>query len=427
MGRLTLNILLSFAQFEREVIGERVRDKIAASKRKGIWVGGPVPLGYAAVEKKLVVLPAEAEAVRTIFARYLELGSVRALTDDLACRGIRSKLRKLSSGRVVGGGSFGVGALAHLLKNRIYIGEVVYRGKIHRGGHEPLLDLALFEAVQARLAGQAVARRCRLRGSSALLTGRLYDDRGNRMSPSHTNKDGVRYRYYVSQARLQRKAKRAGSISRVPAAEIEALIVTALRNHTTRAGEPPPDNDRELVDRYVERAILLSDQIKVHVRQVIETSAAPEAQGLPSGTGGDHHTSGDQTNAHDITIPWTGAVPFSMKGIIHVPAHNTPLTPSRREAVLIAIAKARKWVDDLAHGRVANFAVIARHEGKGEQHVRRLAPLACLSPRIVSALLEGTAAADLTLTALARALPYAWAEQERRLLWHFSDDGAERS
>src|SRR5206468_3439586 len=118
---------------------------------------------------------------------------------------------------------------------------------------------------------------------------------------------------------------------------------------------------------------------------------------------------------------------FSMKGIIHVPAHNTPLTPSRRQALLIAIAKARKWVDDLAHGRVANFAVIARHEGKGEQHVRRLAPLACLSPRIVSAVLEGTAAADLTLTALAHALPYAWAEQERRLLWHFSDDGAERS
>ena len=197
-----------------------------------------------------------------------------------------------------------MGALAHLLKNRFYIGEVVYRGKIHRGGHEPLLDLALFEAVQARLAAQAVARRCRVRGSSALLTGRLFDDRGNRMSPSHTNKDGVRYRYYVSQARLQRKAKRAGSISRVPAAEIEALIVTTLRNHTTRAGEPPPDNDRELVDRYVERAILLSDQIKVHVRQVIETSAAPEAQDLPSGTGGDHHTSGDQTNAHDITIPW---------------------------------------------------------------------------------------------------------------------------
>jgi DNA invertase Pin-like site-specific DNA recombinase len=156
MGRLTLNVLLSFAQFEREVIGERVRDKIAASKRKGIWVGGPVPLGYAAVDKKIVVIPAEAEAVRTIFARYLELGSVRALAEELDRRGIRSKPRRLSDG---GGGRFGVGALAHLLKNRFYIGEVAYRGEVHRGEHEPILDAALFEAVQGKLAAQAAAHR----------------------------------------------------------------------------------------------------------------------------------------------------------------------------------------------------------------------------------------------------------------------------
>ena len=213
MGRLTLNVLLSFAQFERELIGERVRDKIAASKRKGIWVGGPVPLGYAAVDKKIVVVPAEAEAVRTIFERYLDLGSVSALADDLDHRGIRSKPRRLSNGRTVGGGRFGVGALAHLLKNRFYIGEVVYRGEVHRGEHEPILDRPLFEAVQAKLAAQAVARRCRLRGSPALLTGRLFDIRGNRMSPSHTNKGGARYRYYVSQARAAGKAP-AGRIAR---------------------------------------------------------------------------------------------------------------------------------------------------------------------------------------------------------------------
>src|SRR5205807_10252014 len=169
MGRLTLNVLLSFAQFERELIGERVRDKIAASKRKGIWVGGPVPLGYAAVDKKILVVPAEAAAVRTIFARYLELGSVRALAQDLDRRGIRSKPRRLSDGRTIGGGRFGVGALAHLLKNRFYIGEVVYRGEVHRGEHEPILDSALFDAVQGKLAAQAVARRCRLRGSPGLL------------------------------------------------------------------------------------------------------------------------------------------------------------------------------------------------------------------------------------------------------------------
>jgi site-specific DNA recombinase len=186
MGRLTLNVLLSFAQFERELIGERVRDKIAASKRKGIWVGGPVPLGYAAVDKKIVVVPGEAEAVRTIFERYLDLGSVRMLADNLDHSGIRSKPRPLANGRLIGGGAFGVGALAYLLKNRFYIGELVYRGEVHRGDHVAILDRDLFEAVQAQIAVQTVARRCRLRGSPALLTGYLFDDRGQRMSPSST-------------------------------------------------------------------------------------------------------------------------------------------------------------------------------------------------------------------------------------------------
>src|SRR5205085_10448641 len=163
------------------------------------------PLGYAAVDKKILVVEVEAQAVRTIFARYLEFGSIRALAEDLDRRGIRSKPRRLSNGRTVGGGRFGVGALAYLLKNRFYIGEVVYRGEVHRGEHEPILHSALFEAVQAKVAAQAVARRCRLRGAPAILSGRLFDNRGNRMSPTHANKGGARYRYYVSQAVLQRK------------------------------------------------------------------------------------------------------------------------------------------------------------------------------------------------------------------------------
>src|SRR5260221_12753893 len=253
MGRLTLNVLLSFAQFERELIGERVRDKIAASKRKGIWVGGPVPLGYAAVGKKIVVVPVEAEAVRTIFARYLELGSVRALAGGPQRPGVPSKPRPLSGGSIIGGGRFGVGALAHLLKNRFYIGEVVYRGDVHRGEHEPILDSALFDAVQGKLAAQTVARRCRLRGSPALLTRRIFDGCGNRLSPTHANKCGARYPYYVSQAVLQKKPHAPGSVSRVPAAELEALVLAALRNHlnASGAGEQLPANDGNLVARHV--------------------------------------------------------------------------------------------------------------------------------------------------------------------------------
>jgi DNA invertase Pin-like site-specific DNA recombinase len=409
MGRLTLNVLLSFAQFERELIGERVRDKIAASKRKGIWVGGPVPLGYAAVGKKIVVVAVEAAAVRTIFTRYLELGSVRALAEDLDRRGIRSKPRRLSDGRTIGGGRFGVGALAHLLKNRFYIGEVVYRGEVHRGEHEPILDSALFAAVQGKLAAQAVARRCRLRGSPALLAGRIFDVAGNRMSPTHTNKCGARYRYYVSHAVLQKKPRAPGSVSRVPAAEIEALVLAALRSHlnASGAGQQMPDDDCDLVERHVERVTLTANHAELRVRQIVEAAQAHDPANNSSG----HPIA----NVTTIAVPWTSPIPAAVKGIIHVPAHNTPIKPGRREVLLIAIAKAREWMDDLAHGRAASFAVIARRERKAERHIRLLAPLAFLSPRIVSALLDGTAPADLTLTKLARALPYSWTEQEHRV------------
>jgi hypothetical protein len=413
MGRLTLNVLLSFAQFERELIGERVRDKIAASKRKGIWVGGPVPLGYATVDKKLVVVSAEAEVVKTIFARYLELGSVRALADGLDRRGIRSKSRRLSNGRIIGGGRFGVGALAHFLKNRFYIGEVAYRGGVYRGQHEPILDRALFAAVQRKLAAKTVVRRCRLRGSPALLAGYIFDERGNRMTPTHTNKRGVRYRYYVSQAVLQNKSQAPTSLSRVPAAELEALVVAALRKHLSANGAERmlPDSDGDLVDRYVERIILAANAIKLRLRQIVENARADVGANdtASNGFGRPNSPPGDT-----IAIPWSSP-PANVKGIIHVPAYNTPIKPGRREALLIAIGKARKWIDDLARGRAASFAVIARREGKVERHIRLLAPLAFLSPRIVSALLDGTAPANLTLTQLARGLPYSWVEQERQI------------
>src|SRR5262252_3147724 len=299
MGRLTLNVLLSFAQFERELIGERVRDKIAASKRKGLWVGGPVPLGYAAVDKKIVVVAAEAAAVRTIFARYLELGSVRALAQDLDRRGIRSKPRRLSNGRTIGGGRFGVGALAHLLKNRFYIGEVVYRGEVHGGEQAPIVDRALFEAVQAKLAAQARARRCRLRGSPALLSGRLFDTRGNRMSPTHANKGGARYRYYVSQAVLQKQSQPSGSVGRVPAAEIEALVVAALRSHlsASSAGEQLPDNDRDLLERHLERVTLTPNHLELRLRQIIEPAQAHD----PANTSAGRPIASITTMA----VPWT--------------------------------------------------------------------------------------------------------------------------
>jgi site-specific DNA recombinase len=269
MGRLTLNVLLSFAQFEREVIGERVRDKIAASKRKGLWVGGPVPLGYRCIDKKLVVVPEEAEAVRTIFARYLELGSMGALIAELDRQGIRTKLNGRRDGRRSGGIRFGVGSLAHLLKNRFYIGEITYRGEVHRGEHAPILGRDLFEAVQAKRAANAVVRLVRLRGSAAILTGRLFDDRGNRMSPTHANKRGVRYRYYVSHAILQNRRVEAGSVARVPAPEIETLVRDGVRRHLGSMGDGEPMTataDRDLIEHHVARVIVKPQALEVCAR-----------------------------------------------------------------------------------------------------------------------------------------------------------------
>jgi hypothetical protein len=198
MGRLTLNILLSFAQFEREVTGERIRDKIAASKRRGMWMGGNLPLGYDVRHRKLVINPAEAETVRLIYRLYQELGCVRRLKEELDRRGIRSKVRVSDAGNRSGGCSFSRGALYTLLANPVYIGEIRHKSLRHSGQHEPILDRALWDDVQEQMRTQAPQRRTQQgRAPSSYLTGKLFDEAGERLTPSHAVKGGRRYRYYI--------------------------------------------------------------------------------------------------------------------------------------------------------------------------------------------------------------------------------------
>src|SRR5438105_10797054 len=250
MGRLTLNVLLSFAQFEREVTSERIRDKIAASKRKGLWVGGIVPLGYASKDRKIIVVEEEAERVRTIFRRYLELGSLNRLMADLRERGIVTKVRLLKTGRTVGGIPFTRGPLAHFLRNRFYIGEVVFKGEVLPGEQPAILDRELFDAVQAKLTEQVNSHKTVRMRSEASLAGRIFDDRGNRMTPSHVRKGGIKYRYYLSSPLLHGGPGRAGSVGRVPAAEVEALVASAVREHFK--GSTASD-DRDLIRNHVVR------------------------------------------------------------------------------------------------------------------------------------------------------------------------------
>ncbi len=408
MGRLTLNVLLSFAQFEREVIGERVRDKIAASKRKGIWVGGPVPLGYSAKDKVLAIVPDEAASVRTIFDLYLTIRSVAGLVAELERVGITAR----------GGNRFGVGGLAHLLRNRFYVGEVAYRGEVHPGPQQPIVERATFQAVQEVMNAQAILRRGRLAASAGLLTGLLYDDRGHPLTPSHTNKRGQRYRYYVSQAVLQNNKGAAGSVTRIAAPDIEAAVVTAVR---TYFGIDATVIDHDLVRTRLRSVVLGRGRLDIEVYddgsdivdgQGTSRSSDPDSEMEDDADHSDEQSTDDRP-MHTLSVPWTPRDVHRAKGVRD--DGRPGLSDAARDQLLLTIAKARRWMRDVADD-VTTFADIAMEEGCGERHVRFLAPLAYLSPSIVKAIHDGRAPAELTISSLARCLPQDWASQDDRVL-----------
>jgi site-specific DNA recombinase len=400
MGRLTLNVLLSFAQFEREVTAERIRDKIAASKRKGMRMGGPVPLGYDIESKRLVINEQEADRVRRIFRRYLELGCLTKLAGDLRKRGIFSKVTRRSQGASRGGIPFTKGPLAYLLKNRVYIGEIIHKRRHYPGEHEPILDRELFEAVQRELASRAQARGHHRINHGSLLTGRIFDDRGNRMTPSTGKKGSARYRYYVSAALLQGRREDAGSVPRVPAPDVEAAVLGALRQIADGAalsghGQDGARTDRDLIDFRVDKIVVRKNGIEITPRDIgCDTPAAP------------------------IVLPWSPA-PASPRREITQPAgldraDQRPIRAESRARLLEGIAKARLWLDELATGRTSDTSEIARREGCSERSVRMTLSLAFLSPTIVQAAVDGTLPQGHGVSTLLE-LPADWQTQMRRI------------
>jgi site-specific DNA recombinase len=290
----------------------------------------------------------------------------------------------------------------HFLRNRFYVGEVVYRGETHFGEHASIIDRLTFEAVQAKLADNLRARRVRVESSPAILMGRIFDNRGNRMTPSHSNKGGVRYRYFSHVVLHQ---KDAGRVTRVPAVQLERLVVEAIRANSQPVTEPKDDiSDRAVIDRYVTRIIVRPDSIDIELREpTLAPGPLPATEGSVAAD-----APAPSTWTPVISLPWTAQAFPSVKGVLHQPEAKPTLKPETRDSILLAIAKARSWIDDVVSGRVQSFAEIAEREGKVERHIRLLTPLAFLPPRTLAAIIDGTGPHDATVTALAQAVPYRW-------------------
>ncbi len=396
MGRLTLNVLLSFAQFEREVTGERIRDKIAASKAKGMWMGGYPPLGYdlpAPETRKLIVNPQEAETVRLIHRKYLDLASAHALERWLIDRGIRSKRHVTKKGRVMGDQPFSRGALFHLLKNRLYLGEIVHRGTSCPGLHDAIIDPSLFAEVQQALLHQSRRRRStRENVARSPLVGRIFDSSGNPMSPTFSyGARGKLYRYYVSAPLQQgKRSSESETLKRVSAAKLETRLGNYLNAILSNA---------ESADtlKCVTRLIVGPEDVQV----LIPLAKAPEHNGhLPAGVSITRDPVRSDQLRLTLPIAFGGKDRCSQSGIAETDA------PAMDQKLINALKRAHTMIrrDD------TGLPVIERRP-KGP-HERRLIQLAFLDPGLQRDILMGRQPRSMSLAKLLKEpLPLLWSSQ----------------
>jgi len=401
MGRLTLNVLLSFAQFEREVTGERIRDKIAASKARGMWMGGYPPLGYEPRERTLVVNEAEAETVRNIFARYVSLRSVNQLARELEASGIVSKRWTSAKGITRGGLPFSRGALFHLLRNRIYLGEIVHKDKVHPGQHEAIVATELFSAAHAQLDANKVERRERSTRKAPLM-GLVFDASGSRMSPVHARgRSGQRYLYYVSAALQTGGSVPDDVISRVPALAVEEAIMERLRRWSDRSSAGWSD-----LAPFLRRVEVRNNCI------IIDVAPPPHEDWI------------SQLTSSEQAMPFADLVRIVCRMKIFtrggrswvIQPAGTPRRATPDRALIAGLRRAHTEV--LSHGiDLANpRAAIPEAKGIGDPYLRRLSTLAFLAPDIQRAILEGRQPMGLTLgNLLCAALPLDWHKQREIL------------
>ena len=424
MGRLTLNVLLSFAQFEREVTGERIRDKVEASRKKGMWMGGHPPLGYDIIERKLVINESEAKTLRHIFQCYLELKSVSAIKRELDEGGSRSKQWTSSSNVTYGGKPFKRGALYYILKNRLYIGDAVHKGNAYPGEHERIIEQGVWDQVQALLTENSIHHEKGLNHREpSLLRGLLFDDRGNHMSPSHANKKGKRYRYYISQALTQQRKNDAGSITRIPAHDIEVLV-----NEQIVQAIGGDDSYRELSDAWSnletgkqsELGRLITERVtigKSEVCMVISKTAMAAIceQRLWENQGDIDLEDDHEPDLIEIRVPVIIKKIGSEKVIVLPGSTNADEGPSPHAAMITAIVKAHDWFAKLQTGEFASIHDLSKSLSMNRRYVSRLLRLVFLAPDIIEAILEGAQPRSLSLYDLIKPVPADWIGQRQAL------------
>ena len=444
MGRLTLNMLLSFAQFEREVTGERIRDKIAASKKKGMWMGGNVPLGYDVKERKLVINESEAKTVRHIYRRYAGLGSVRALKDELDSDGIVSKVRIDRYGRQTGGKPVARGALYLMLQNRIYRGEIVHRDKSYPGEHKAIVDDALWDEVERKLVANRVDRVIGAEAAQpSLLAGLIYDDAGERMTPSHANKKGTRYRYYVSQKLIRGSRRDAPRGRRVPAGDLETLVEERLRqflgseSEVFGAIEPLGEDVNEcsqLVTRAAELAgrwpklapadkrahlIALIDRIDLQ-RETLEIHLLPGRLLSILRDGNDRQDWTRSREDSESIITFTVPARLKRTGIeirLLIDGAGGGARKKPDHSLYRLLAQAQRYNEMMMRNGGKRMPELAAEAGVGSSYFTRILRLSFLAPDIVKTILHDRHPIELTAKRLANEfrLPITWEEQRKKL------------
>jgi len=437
MGRLTLNVLLSFAQFEREITGERIRDKIAASKKKGMWMGGTVALGYDCVDRHLVVNRVEASTVREIYRAYLRSGSVRKLKEFLDQKHVRSKVRTSSAGRTSGGAPYSRGALYELLSNRIYIGEVVHRGQPYLGQHSAIVPRGLWNQVAVRLQENNQAHReGKSQSTPSLLTGKLFDSNGVRFTPTHAVKNAKRYRYYTSQTAV-RQAGIKPVITRFPAEELEQFVrsqvhlllqtpdkcTAGMKNSPNKgltvrraedlAREWPElaiSKQYELVRNILRRVTVSPTTVWIEIdkAKLLATLLGQSSEALSS----------LYTRRLDVLKLTSDFLVRRQRGELRLIApHGGSCFERQREPSLVkAVARARDWYERIVGGEFNTIGHLAQKVSLTRRYVRRILQCAILSPQVTEALLTGKHPPNLTLKEILYSVPLNWHEQEKILL-----------